>query len=222
MREKRVICAVLITTLVLFALGCTTRQDKAKTQALTTFSELRKEQNGDKAKGLRDRMVKELAGAGLAPKDISVDQAELDKYVRDAYYQDARNTLALLRDKKGDPEGAAKLRDEFYRTEKLAGRSLKDFGTSETEINRIVARNYLTAAAKQGVQLGPEDYKAAGLPVPASVAAASKPRVARTHRAAPASAATHRATPPAAVTPAHPEKPPIGQRPTKKLRPSRS
>lgn len=139
--------------------------NKVKDIALTEYAALKSETDGDKAATIRNRMVVFLETNRLGLEALHLEQGELDRRVEGVYYRQSQRALASLEALRGDPQSAEDFRKEFFRCRKLAGPDQQL--QADERVNLLVAINYLTVAARQGVKLTTSDLKSAGIIVPA-------------------------------------------------------
>lgn len=157
------------------------KAEQAKDKSMQLFAELRKAPDGDKATQIKNSIIETLKKAALTPSAISVSDAELRRLVANSYAQDGKRVWQDLQKLRADPDKAKQLRADFFRVQKLSGKPLSFFGADEDKVNRLVARNHLAAAQKQGVKLTADDFRQAGLTVPV-IRADAKPKSAKPSR----------------------------------------
>jgi hypothetical protein len=153
------LCAVFAMGLLSGCGGNDARQNAAMKKALMSLSELRNSSDGSEASILRGNIIKGLEDVKLKLSDIAVDKAELDSLVREAYFVESKYLWRSLKATHADTQSAENLRDKLFSVMPKAER----YVASERTVSQIVARNYLEKASRQGIKLGPADYKAAGL-----------------------------------------------------------
>ncbi|HBT81002.1 MAG TPA: hypothetical protein DEB13_03665 [Candidatus Yanofskybacteria bacterium] len=120
---------------------------------------------GDQASVAENQIVGELRGVDLNFGAIGASEAEVSRFVAEAYARDAHKALNELRMLKANPERAKTLQFEFLRGVERSEKNLTNFVANVNVVNEMVARNYIGAARAQGARVSASSLRQQGVAV---------------------------------------------------------
>lgn len=138
---------------------------RASLEAIIDFACVRSQGNtGDGARECLNRLYRTANEVNVtAAKLVKSTNEELEGFVQAAYARDTEEIFYALKTLKANPDRAEELRREFLRARGLSNKPLSAYVANMNVVNELVARNYIQAAAKQGVRLSARDLRKAGI-----------------------------------------------------------
>ena len=120
---------------------------------------------GDEAWTAEGQIIRGLRGADLNFGAIGASEAEVSRFVAEAYVRDAHKALADLRALRANPAQAEILAMYFFIYVERSEKNLTAFVTNANVVNELVARNYIGAAKARGARVSVSSLRQQGVAV---------------------------------------------------------
>lgn len=142
------------------------RRDAVVADALERFQIVRSPgSTGDEANAALLEIRITLRREDLSFGVIGTSEAEVARFVVEAYARDARIALNELRELKANPARAEILAMEFFRCVECSEKNLTAFVANENVVMELVARNYIGAAKARGARVSVSSLRQQGVAV---------------------------------------------------------
>jgi hypothetical protein len=136
------------------------------TYALKEFQIVRSPgSTGDVANLAGANIIRALHRADLNFGAIGASEAEVARFVAEAYARSAHKALAELKELRANPRRAEVLTAEFFYYVECSEKNLAAFVANANVISELIARNYIGAAKAQGARVSVSSLRQQGVTV---------------------------------------------------------